>query len=116
MTWARSERRRFDADFDPLIGDRADLGEEGLGVHDDARADHAFPPAHDPGRQEVQGEVAVAELDRVPGVVPAVVAGDDVEAAGQKIHDLPLAFVAPLSAEDCRHFHVAMPFRKNEAG
>ncbi len=53
----------------------------------------------------MQGEVAVAELDRVPGVVAAVVAGDDVEAVGEKVNDLALPLVAPLSAQDRHDLH-----------
>ncbi len=44
----------------------------------------------------------VAELDRVPGVVAAVVARDHLESVGEKIDDLPLAFVSPLPAENRR--------------
>ena len=62
-------------------------------------------PRDDPGWKQVQGEVAVAELDRVPGVVAAVVSRDDVEAVGEKVDDLPLALVAPLTAQDRHDFH-----------
>jgi hypothetical protein len=44
--------------------------------------------------------MAVPELDRVPRVVAAVVAGDDVEAIGEKVDDLSLALVSPLSAQN----------------
>ena len=66
---------------------------------------HAHPAADDPGGEKVQGEVAVAELDRVAGVVPPVVAGDDVEPVGEKVDDLPLPLVAPLTAQDRHDFH-----------
>src|SRR5262249_59199528 len=70
------------------------------------RADDALSPADDPGRQKVQREVPVAELDRVTGVVASVVARDDVETAGEQVHDLPLPLVSPLSAEDRHDLHV----------
>ena len=62
------------------VVDRVDLGEQRVRVHNDSRADHSDPSAHDPGRKKVQSEVPVSELDRMPRVVPAVVAGDYVEA------------------------------------
>jgi hypothetical protein len=103
------------ADRDPLAAERLDLGEQRLRIHHDARPDDAAPASHDAGGQEVEREMPVAELHGVPGVVPAVVARDDVEASGEKIHDLPLAFVSPLSAEDGRDLHVRCLSQKNEA-
>jgi len=42
----------------------------------------------------------VAELDRVPGVVPAVIARDRVEAFREEIDELAFPLVSPLSSED----------------
>ena len=42
----------------------------------------------------------VADDDGVPGVGPAVVAGDGVELRGEHVDDLALALVAPLQADD----------------
>jgi hypothetical protein len=39
------------------------------------------------------------------GVVPSLIARDDVESRRQEIDDFPLAFVAPLSAQH-RQIHV----------
>ena len=49
--------------------------------------------------------VLVAHEHRVPGVVAALVAGDDVVPLGEQVDDLALALVAPLGADDdgCRH-------------
>ena len=47
-----------------------------------------------------EGEVLVGELDRVAGVVAALVARHDVELLAQQVDDFPFAFVAPLSAEN----------------
>ena len=54
------------------------------------------------GRDETEREVLVRELHGVAGVVPALIASDDVEAFTEEIDDLPLAFVSPLRADDCR--------------
>ena len=88
------------ADLDALRADGRDLVEEGLGVDDDAGPDDSDAAADDPGRKQMEGEVAVAELDGVARVVAAVVARDDVEAIGEQVDDLPFALVAPLAAED----------------
>ena len=57
-----------------------------------------------PGRQmpdgiEAEGEVLVAELDGVAGVVAALVAGDEVERGRDEVDDLALALVSPLAAD-----------------
>jgi hypothetical protein len=46
----------------------------------------------------------------VSGVVPALIAGDDVETLGEQIDDLAFAFIAPLGAYDDYDFgHNSMP-------
>ena len=41
------------------------------------------------------------DVHGVAGVVPALIARDDVEARREQVDDLALAFVAPLRAEHC---------------
>ena len=66
-----------------------------------AVADHGLlaGPQNAAGNQ-LQHELALADKHGVAGVMPALVAGHDVEAFGEEVDDLPLAFVAPLGAQD----------------
>jgi len=57
--------------------------------------------------QVVQLEHLAADDDGVAGVRPAGVAHDDVCLAGQGVHDLALALVTPLRADDSDAWHVA---------
>ena len=102
---ARSESSRFSPISTPARAHGVHLSEEGLEVDDDARADHGRAAADDAGREEVQGEVLRSELDRVPGVVAAVVAGHDVETVGEQVDELALALVSPLPAQDGQDLH-----------
>ena len=82
----------------PLEGDR---------VHHDAVADHAEDPrVQDPGGDEVQHELLPRDDHGVAGVVAAVVARHHLDPRRQQVHDLPLAFVAPLGAGDHDVGHV----------
>jgi hypothetical protein len=40
----------------------------------------------------------------VAGVVPALIASDDLETLGEQIDDLAFTFVAPLGANHCDYF------------
>src|SRR4051794_30618048 len=56
----------------------------------------------DPGRDQVEREGSLIGLDRVAGVGAAVGADDDVGGRRQRIGELPLAFIAPLTPHhDC---------------
>ena len=70
------------------------------GIEDDSGGDDG----HDFGMQDAGGQqrqlVGVAvEDDRVPGVVAALIADDDVVLVGQQIDDFPLGFVTPLQTD-----------------
>ena len=82
-----------------------DLGQQRLGIDHHAVADDADLAAHQAGRQQRQLVGLVAHHQRVAGVVAALEAHDDVGAAGQPVHHLALALVAPLGADhrDIRH-------------
>ena len=45
-------------------------------------------------------KLSLADDDRVPGVVAALVADDHVHLAGQDVGELALALVAPLGPDD----------------
>ena len=64
----------------------------------DAIGDDGRAPTHDPGGQQVQGEMLVGELDRMAGVVSPVIPADDLEKTGMQVNDLSLALVGSLSA------------------
>ena len=88
------------ADLDAVLRQLVDFGEERLRIDHDAVADDAGDARmQDARRDEPQDELRAVDVDGMPGVVPALVAGDDVETRRQQIDDLALAFIAPLSAE-----------------
>ena len=98
---ARSESSRLSPTSTPSCAQLADLLLESHRVDHDAVADHAQDPrVQDPGGDQVQHELAAAHDHRVAGVVPAVVAGDDLDPRGEQVDELALAFVAPLGARD----------------
>ncbi len=53
----------------------------------------------DAGRHDVQRELRLADLDRVPGIVAAAEPRDDAVVAREQVDDAPLALVAPLNAD-----------------
>ena len=64
-------------------------------------SDHDARLGTEDARRDVLQRVPPAgDRDRVPGVRPALIARDDVEAVGEEVDDLPLPFVAPLRADD----------------
>ena len=66
-----------------------------------AVADHRLHPGpQNAARDQLQNELLFPDEDRVAGVVPALIARDDIEALGQKVDYFALAFVAPLRAEN----------------
>src|ERR1700752_1375998 len=59
---------------------------------------------HNPRRQQVKHKRLIADLDRVSGVVPTLVARHDLETLSEQIDDLAFSFVAPLGANHCDYF------------
>ena len=63
---------------------------------------HAIPNdglnawAQDSAGDQLEDEFLFPDVNRVSGIVPALIAGDDVNALGQKIDNLPFSFVTPL--------------------
>jgi hypothetical protein len=85
-------------DFATLQG--LDFVEQHPGVDDDAVADRARQPrVEDSRRDEVEAKLLVAAHDRVPGVVAALKADDEVGPLGEQVGHLSLALVAPLGAD-----------------
>src|SRR5262249_52513403 len=72
-----------------------------LRIDDDAVADDAgHAGMQDAGRDEMQDELLALHVDRVACVVSALISRHDGEARGQQVDNLPLAFVAPLGAQN----------------
>jgi hypothetical protein len=84
---------------------------EGPGIDDHPVAHHAQDPRmEDARRDQVKDEMLLADLDGVAGVVAAVEAGHDLDLLGEQVHDLSLAFVAPLGADHDNVGHADRPF------
>jgi hypothetical protein len=95
------------ADLDAERLELASLPLERDRVDHDPVADHAEDPrVEDAGGDEVQHELLSRDDHGVPGVVAAVVARHHLDPRRQQVHDLPLAFVAPLGAGDHDVGHV----------
>ena len=62
--------------------------------------DHAHAGMQHAAGDQLQDELLAAHLDRVAGVVPALVAGHEIEFLRKQIDDFALAFVAPLRPEN----------------
>lgn len=91
---------------DPRFLEALELAEERLRADHHAVAQQAADAGvQDPGRDQVEGEVAVAEAHRVPGVVTALIAHHAVERGAEEIDDLPLALVPPLQSENDESTH-----------
>ena len=88
------------ADVDAVPRQLVDLGEQRLRIDDDAVADDAGDAGmQDAGRNQAQDELRAVDVDRVAGVVSALIARDDRKVRRQQIDDLAFAFIAPLRAE-----------------
>ena len=100
---AHAHRRGVDS----ACGERVELPDQRVRVDHHARSDHAADVRIEHARgHEVQLEHLVARLDRVAGVVAALVAHDHGDLLGQEVRCLALALVAPLQADDHGRRHV----------
>ena len=89
------------ADVDAESRQLLDLGEQRLRIDDHAVADDAGDAlVQDARRNEVEHELAAADIHGMPRVVPALIAGHDGKMRRHQIDDLALAFVTPLRAEN----------------
>ena len=78
-----------------------DLAQKRRRVQHDAIADDALASGtQDAAGDQLQDKFAALDDDRVPGVVSAGIAGDDVELLAEDIDDLAFAFIAPLGSKD----------------
>jgi len=60
----------------------------------------------DAGRYKPEDKLPITYSDSMAGIMAALITSDDVEMWSKDINDLPLAFVAPLSAcyDNILHF------------
>src|SRR5262249_59718786 len=76
------------------------------GIDDHAVADHRrHVVVQDAARDELEREHVAVHDDRVPGVVPALVADDQLALFGEIVGEPALALVTPLGADDHRAGH-----------
>src|ERR1051326_8482168 len=88
-------------DLDALAHQSISFFEEGLRIDDHAVAQHArLSLVHNAGRQQMEDEGLIADLNRVTGVVAALIADLYVEPLGKQIYNLALSFITPLGADD----------------
>ena len=75
------------------------LGLQRPGIEHHAIADHRRRAAHDAGREQRELIGVLADDERMPGIMPALEAHDDIGALAEPIDDLALALIAPLGAD-----------------
>ena len=77
-----------------------DLLEQRVRIDDDPVADDADDAGVQNSRwNQVEDELLPADVDRVSGVVAALISRDHAKMRRQQVHDFALAFIAPLGAE-----------------
>ena len=84
-------------DLDAASLQAGDLLEQSPRINHDTVADDAdFAGMQDAGRNQVQDVLIVADLDRVSGVIAALITDDHIGLLGQHVDDLAFAFITPL--------------------
>jgi hypothetical protein len=110
---SRVARHAQPARVDAAALEHVELGEEHRGVDDDAVRDHRHDPrVEHPARRELELEHLAVDDERVPRIVPALVADDERGLLGEVVGELPLRLVAPLGPDD----HCAGHRRASRAG
>ncbi len=107
-------RRNLDA----LLPQPVDLADEEMRIDDDAIANDRKLARTDDSRGQQRELIGHAVDDqRVPGVMAALEAHDDVSLERQPVDDFALALVAPLGADHrhIRHGRTRSPNRKSPA-
>ena len=116
----RHDQVRAGADQETLAADaacleRVDLLEEHLRVDDDAVADDRDDRRRQhSGRQHVQRVLLLADDDRVPGVIAALVPDDVLDAVPEQVGRLALTLVAPLGTDQHDRRHLLQPFTRRK--
>ena len=100
-TCARLLMARFSRTGTPADSKSVDFGQQRRRIEHQPVADHGLLAGpQNAARNQLQDELPVADENRVAGIVPALITRHDIEALGEQIDDLPLAFVSPLGSQD----------------
>ena len=84
-------------DFDSQFAQTIYLGDQRDRIDNNAISNHAsFAAPEDSRRYQMQYVLDAAINDRVPGIVAALTADNNVGLGSKHVDDLPLALVAPL--------------------
>src|SRR5258708_40293673 len=102
----------------PFWGDRnslflylIDLFEKSFRVDYHAITEHAcFVMVNDARRQEPQNKGFIADINAVPGIMPALITRHDIKSIRQQIYDLSLSLIAPLGADNYNNHSLFLPF------
>ena len=89
-------------DLNALLAQLIDLAVQMMRVDDHAvahNADHVR--TQDAGGQQIQHELAALVLDRVTGVVAALITCNDVILLADEVDHAALAFIAPVDTRNC---------------
>src|SRR6266849_1693786 len=98
---SRADLNAIGRDADALRDEPIGFFKKGLRIDHHAVAQHAgLAHVNDAGRQQMQHEGLIADLDRMSGIVAALIADHDVETLGEQIDNLALAFIAPLGPDN----------------
>ena len=99
------------ADGDAARLDGVHLPGQMVQVDDHARTQHAgHVRVEDAGGQQVQDELALLCDDGVPGIVAALIAGNDVRMFCQQVDDAALALIAPIDSSYCSQHNTSFTF------
>ena len=80
-------------------------------VDDHARTQHTgHIRVEDAGGQQVQDELALLCDDGVPGIVAALIAGNDVRMFCQQVDDAALALIAPIDSSNSSQHNTSFTF------
>ena len=106
MRWALALSSSRDVSI-PRASRRVELLDEDAEVDHDAVADHRDAArGEDAAGEQVEGELLVADDDRVAGVVATVELHDVADSSTEQVGRLAFALVAPLGADDHDRGHV----------
>ena len=87
-------------DIDALAVEIVHFLDQHRRVDHNAVADQAGLALQDTGGHQVADELFTIDDHRVPGIVAALEADDNICARSQKIDDFALALIAPLGSDD----------------
>ena len=97
------------AHVDAGLGQGFDFFDQRGGIHDHSRADHGVPAgAQNSAGDQLQNVAILPDDDGVAGVVATRYAGDVFEGAGQIVHHLAFAFIAPLRTHHHDRIHAGL--------